>query len=592
MKKQRPSVNAHRKVSTDSNVIKPTKRIDQRVPKHIAKGSDGHSAFTDIDSDISGSDPMGAQRNEEFVSIGQELKDRLLTRRNFVIGAAGVAAIAATAFGMDIYNKAAEQAELSAVKEVAGDAAGASTSSGDLAILNVPDDGVFTTEACEYIEDASSVLRLQVNAKLPYGTLIFANNDDIAACLLPTETSDPISQIGLLSLQNGNLAKVLSSPVGMEEGFQICDVRSSANGMIWVESNIRSGVWRVYTTSVNGLTIGNPIKVAEGSNDWEIPTIAICDDKVFWQLVPNPTKLENVPKASLKSFLLTISIASISDTAAFENGSMTLSDMISEMQTDENSESPSDTSTFAIDSAKALEQAQIAYMSKGRMACAPTNSPVGIAFAPRSAESGTYYQLTHIDADSLEVTDQLTLPSAMVPTEVAYGETGFSFSFDSIYSYGGGISNLGTYTPAQPITLDTAEATENAIAAIEEGKRSNDGSTPELSQEEVLTAEKRGIAAVTDLYSVAEWFRFPRTPLASPSWCGNLFIIKSTNVVAVVDTEGRRYFTLSADGNGESYGEFLASSGTTNRIVTYANLDYTPLSGDPIKECAVRVWSV
>lgn len=29
-----------------------------------------------------------------------------------------------------------------------------------------------------------------------------------------------------------------------------------------------------------------------------------------------------------------------------------------------------------------------------------------------------------------------------------------------------------------------------------------------------------------------------------------------------------------------------------NRVVTYANLDYTPINGEPIKECQVRIWTI
>ena len=35
------------------------------------------------------------------------------------------------------------------------------------------------------------------------------------------------------------------------------------------------------------------------------------------------------------------------------------------------------------------------------------------------------------------------------PLEAGYGNTGFMFSFDAGYQYGGGIASIGTYTPGQ-----------------------------------------------------------------------------------------------------------------------------------------------
>lgn len=495
---------------------------------------------------------MPAQNKKPIQPITKEfLKDKLLTRRNFLIGAGGIAAVAAITFGTDAASKAAEQAESDAIKAVAGDAAGASSSAGSLSVLSVPQEAVFTTENCEYIDSSDSVLSLQTSVSLPYGTLVWANDDSVAACLLPTDSSTPLTQIGLLNLKNGNLTNALKEPVGGSEGFQIYDVRANSIGAIWVESDILNGYWRVYHSGLSGNVISSPVLVAEGNDDWEMPSIAICGGYSFWQVVPNQTKNKNVSSSKLKSTLMRAPIGS------------------------------------------PKESAEATYEAKGYMACAPTSSPTGIAFAPRSEASGTYYQLTHIDAETGEVTDRLTLPSSMKPTEISYGNTGFSFSFDGIYQVGDGIANLGTYTPVAPVALTTKTAIENAEAAIRDGlPKGKDGSEPELNADEIESAQKRGISAVADLYSASEWFRFPRTPLTTPSWCGSWFLVKSTNVVAGVDLANRRYFTLQASGNGENYGEFLASSGTMNRVVTYANLDYTPINGEPIKECSVRVWSV
>lgn len=507
---------------------------------------------------------------------------QLLTRRNFLIGAGGVAAAALVAGGVTFANKAAEQANIEAIQQVAGDAAGASTTSGDVSLLNVPDGSVFTTEQCTYIDNTADAIRAVSNASLPYGTILTSSSDDVATCLLPGETSSPLVQIGLLALGSGQLTTAISEPVGKDDGFQIYDARANSAGVVWTEADILNGLWRIYHAPLSNLSPGAPVLVAEGDGEWEMPRVAISGNYSFWQIVPNKQS-ESYKPANAKSQLMRAPIGGGTDAA------------------------------------------ESVYEAKGSMACAPSASASGVAFVPRADISGTYYQLTHINSESGEVTDCLILPQSMVPTEIAYGPNGFSFSFNGIYSYGGGIANLGTYTPASPVTLDVASATANAEAAIidsnpalkqkaenaaanssattvadtasgegAENAGASDGNVSSLdvslSDEQRDLAKSRATEAVTDLYSAAQWFRFPRTPLTAPAWCGNWFIVKSTNVVAGVDLEGKRYFTLSSEGNGESYGEFLASTGNLGRFVTYANLDYTPINGTPVKECSVRVW--
>ena len=82
----------------------------------------------------------------------------------------------------------------------------------------------------------------------------------------------------------------------------------------------------------------------------------------------------------------------------------------------------------------------------------------GVVITPRAATSGTYYQLTRLDAATAQVTDAVVLPSSMRPLEAAYGPTGFSFAFDAIYNYGDGIKNLGTYVPASAVSVEAPAA--------------------------------------------------------------------------------------------------------------------------------------
>lgn len=57
-------------------------------------------------------------------------------------------------------------------------------------------------------------------------------------------------------------------------------------------------------------------------------------------------------------------------------------------------------------------------------------------------------------------------------------------------------------------------------------------------------------------------------------------MVKSTSAVCGVDLQGKRYFALSAENGADDYGEWLASSGQNDTVVTYSNIDYTPIGGE------------
>lgn len=447
------------------------------------------------------------------------IPEMLLTRRGFLYGAAAVGAAAVVGVG-------------------AYAATGGFASRPDLLALEVREDQVFTTEQCEYIDDAASVLTAQQTIALPYGSMVWATDPDVAACLLPTANGSPLTQVGLIALGNGSVRTVLDAAVDTAEGYEIYDARATTAGLIWTEADILDGNWRVYQAAFTGETLGQPVLVHEGGPDWEMPTLTAAGEYAFWQVLP------------------------VVDGAAAEEDSLMMCTRFG----------------------AAADDARTLYTSHGRMACSPSPTASGIAFAPRAETSDTRYQLTHVDAATGEVTDALVLPASMKPIYVAYGPTGFSFSFDGIYDYGDGIANLGTYTPTIAPTYDLAAARTEARANATDEKG-------QLSDRAAETADAQAAHSVAELYCAADWFRFPRTPVTPPCWYGDWFVVKSTSAVAGINLRDRRYFTLEVENGAPDYGEFLASYGTAQNLVTYTNIDYTPINGDPINECRVKVWA-
>lgn len=430
------------------------------------------------------------------------MQKRTITRRGFVRGAFGVAA-AATLGGAALTGTACSsggnETDTGSASSSAESAAESILSS--LSPIEVTQDRVFTTEGCAYLENAAEAVILAAQAHLPYGTMLWASDNDCAACLLPCETSDPLTKVGVLSFDTGIMTTVLKEAVGAQNGFEIYDVRANRQGVVWTESDILNQKWRIYTATLSAIMtdeaiLGPPILAAEGTGEWRLPELAVSGAFAFWQLCPDP----DGPAKKEHSLLVRNAFGA------------------------------------------PASEAKVVYESNGSMACSPSTSANGIVIAPRDENSNRSYVLVHIDADSGQVTDGMLLPSSMRPAFVSYGNSGFSFAFDSIYNYGDGISNLGTYTPAA--------------------------------------------AGETD----GEWFSFARTPFTEPAWCGNWFVVKSTSVIAGIDLAGKRYFTMAPEHATQGYGEFLASAGATDRFATYANIDYTPLNGERITECNVRIW--
>lgn len=403
----------------------------------------------------------------------------LVSRRGFLYGAIGVGALAAVGIGTAVTSSLPDS--------------GAS----DIDYLEVPDNALTTLNDLDVVDDYKDIVGLSNTFELPYGSLIWVNDDDLAACLLPTKVGSPLAQIGLLLLGSGTLNTVMQKAVGSSERFEIYDVRATSKGMIWTEANVLKGAWRVYAAPVENATPGNPVLLEEGDDSYDTPTLAAVGNRAFWQVLP---KLPN--DQGLTSRLMGV--------------------------------------TFGKDNAACVLE------SPRRMGTPPYATADSVVVTPRADTSSVYYQLTNIDAESGTVLDQLTLPRSMSPLEAGYGVNGFMFSFPDIYDYGGGISNLGTYTPM--------------------GKPS-DGN-----------------------YSATQWFGFARTPTAAPAWCQNLLIVKSSYSVCGVDLKAGSYFAIDVDDGADTYGEYLATTGTHDTFVTYANIDHTPVVGSSKHVCRVKVW--
>ena len=304
----------------------------------------------------------------------------LVSRRKFLYGAIGVGAVAAVGAGAFALNAHSGGAD------------------GDVDYLNVPESALTTLADFDVIDSYAERVHVTGTYDLPYGTLVWVNDDSVAACLLPTETGSPLTQIGILSLGTGNVTTILEKPVGASEHFEVYDVRATSSGMVWTEANVLEGTWRVYATRFNNGAPGNFALLEEGDSTYDTPMLAAVGTHAFWQVLP---KLPN--DSGLPSRLMTATFGSSDTSCAFE--------------------------------------------SARRMGTPPYSTENSVVITPRIDSPTVYYQMTNIDAESGKIVNTLTLPSAMHPLEAGFGRNGFMFSFPTSTTT---VEPSRTWAPTRP----------------------------------------------------------------------------------------------------------------------------------------------
>lgn len=405
----------------------------------------------------------------------------VMTRRNLLIGAGAIAGLAVAGGGISYAMNAMDQGSETTIEHIA-----------------VPADAVVDQGSYTLVK-ATDHVKLAGSYKLPYGTLVWADNDTLAACLVPTEKASPLTTVSVLNLSSGNTTTILKKAQGSDEGFEILDVRCSEKGLIWTEANAYTSAWRVYTAKLSDGSASKITKVDEADSAWCIPSLAAVDDSAFWQVSPKADGTAAKSQSALKA------------------------------------------SRFGSDAV------EVPWTTKHAFATRLVAADDGVVIAPRAESTTTYYQITKIAASDRSTVDQMTLPSSMTPNFVSYGRSGFSFGFSSIYNYGDGIANLGTYTPRA--------------------------------------------AATPFQYNGLQWFRFSRTPLASPCWSGQWFVVKSTTSLCGIHFSSGSYFTLSIPSGTDDYGEHLVSSGTRSSFVGLSQIAPTDTTDKTEGHALVRVFT-
>ena len=247
----------------------------------------------------------------------------------------------------------------------------------------------------EYLEEVNSF-------SLPFGTVVHQINPTQALALVPCTEGPNLISINLLNLEWGNYHPLISQAVGATRGSPnviLYSCRASSSLLVWTELDIGTFGWQVYMAAISEEVLGQPWLLDEGTLDYEVPLLAVADNKAYWTVMPNPDGPARYEDSYLKAAVL-------------------------------NQRMP-----------------WVVHTSHGRMITTPLVSEGVLTFAPRVDTKNIYYQLTALSVADDRLLDYIVMPQSMRIYEAIYTENGFCFSVEDSYSYADGLGSYGTYMP-------------------------------------------------------------------------------------------------------------------------------------------------
>jgi hypothetical protein len=228
-------------------------------------------------------------------------------------------------------------------------------------------------------------------------------DSSLALVLLPGDKGKSFKKIGMLNLENGEVASIINEPLAMGKNKVIYDARASQVGLIWVEFDLGDHYWQVRVAALNGVVAGESMLVEEGDADFEPPMLAVADQKLYWTVMPVATGAANQEDSLLRACELG------------QGGS------------------------------RGLREPYTILASHGRMITNPLVTDGMVTFVPRVDTANVYYQLTALNCLDDKVADFKVLPQSLRVTDALYRGGAFAFSIEGNYDYAGGLAHFGTY---------------------------------------------------------------------------------------------------------------------------------------------------
>jgi len=241
-----------------------------------------------------------------------------------------------------------------------------------------------------------------VRHTLPYGSIVYQINYDLALVLTPHEQGNALVDIYLLNLNDGRMVLLLNQAEGIKNGHDdaiLYDARASESLLVWTECDIATMKWQVYAAAITEQGIDQPVLIDTGEPEYEVPLLAVIGNKAYWTVMPNPEGTAQYEDSYLKAMIYK------------------------------------------------QRQPWVVYTSHGRIITTPLISQETLTFSPRVDTKNVYYQLTALNTNNDKIINYSIMPQSMRIHEALYLFDRFVFSLENNYSYAAGLGYYGTYMP-------------------------------------------------------------------------------------------------------------------------------------------------
>ncbi|MCL2632375.1 MAG: hypothetical protein FWD45_04750 [Coriobacteriia bacterium] len=318
---------------------------------------------------------------------------------------------------------------------------------------------------------------------LPFGTIVYQVNNESALTLTPRDGGKALIDVNLLNLNSGRSIVLLNEACGAGYGHPdaiIYDARASDALLAWTECDTATLQWQFFIASLGSdqegnLVVGQPTLVDEGDPEYEVPSFAVFGLKAYWSVMPNPDGSARYEDSYLKTIVY---------------GDV---------------------------------EAEIVYVSHGRMSTSPLINQGLLTFTPRVDTNNIYYQLTAMNIANNRLVTGAVMPQSVRLLDAIYLDASICFSIENNYSHAGGLGFYGTYW--------------------------------QLDED--------------------RWLHLFRKPSGPPVLLNGWLAVKSSTRVIVIDTKGEKYCSIAPLADSVDYGDTLAGWGLHERLAIYTNVRST-----------------
>ena len=250
-------------------------------------------------------------------------------------------------------------------------------------------------------EEVECPLAVENAWDLPLGNVLHPAEGTWIPVTTAGSSATPMVKASVLSLASGQLAEVVSAPLGEGATTVIYDARCSDYVYAWLELDLTSRAWTLYAAPFSAGALSGDVRTLwEADANYDPAPFAVSERSVIWQVQPSTTGSKTTES---------------SHCYLWHSGDA---------------------------------DAQAVVESSGRFATAPEVSGDAVVLTPRvRADEGVYYGVTaySLSDDLATRLDQLVMPQSVRPFRATRVGERFLVSVEASYGSGGLLGQMGTY---------------------------------------------------------------------------------------------------------------------------------------------------